>query len=83
MTAPALARWDDTRARIQAIRAKLPTASTEQVHDAVILLLDLIEEDIATDGHRGPEEPTYFYRLGGQAQVVARLAGVLVPDVTP
>lgn len=78
MTAPTLARWDDTRARIEAIRAALPTASTEQVHDAVILLLDLIEEDIAADGHHGPDEPTYHWRLAGQASCVAYLSGALV-----
>ena len=77
MTAPTLARWDDTRARIAAIRAKLPTASTEQVHAAVTLLLDVIEENIADGTTCGPGEPA-FYRLKGQASCVAYLSGALV-----
>ena len=81
MTAPTLARWDDTRARIAAIRAALPTASTEDVHKAVELLLWAIEKDIDADGHHGPDEVTYYYRLQGEASCVAYLSGALVPDV--
>jgi hypothetical protein len=75
VTAPVLARWDDTRARIEAIRAALPTASTEELHYAVQRLLDNIEDAIATSGD-GPAQPA-FYVLSGESLCVAYLHGAL------
>jgi len=79
MTAP-LAHWDDTRARIAAIRAKLPTTSTEDVYLAVTLLLTAVESDIARDGHL-PAESFPAYRLFGESHLIACLTGWLGAEV--